>query len=644
MVERVSGGKALPSEVVEQIVAKTDGVPLFVEELTKTVVGSGLLREAADHYELTGPLPPLAIPSTLQDSLMARLDRLSTVREIAQLGATIGREFSYELLHAVSPLDEAALQRGLQQIVEAELIYQRGLPPQATYLFKHALIQDTAYQSLLKSKRQQYHQQIAQVLEECFPETKDTQPELLAHHYTAAGFLAQAIPYWQQAGQRALQRSAHVEAISHLTKGLELLKTLPDTPERAQRELTMQLALGSALMSIKGYSAPEVEQAYSRARELCRQLGETPQLSPVLFGLTAFRLVRGELQIAQELSEQLLRLAQSVQDPVLLVAAQNVLGQTLYHLGEFVLAREHLEQGIAVYDPQKHRVFASLYGTDQGPHCLCFGAYALWGLGYPDQALKRIHEALTLAQKFSHPFTVAIALVCVTLVHLFRREARATQEWAEATIALCSEQGFVEILTLGALWRGWALVEQGQGEEGIAQMHQGVATWQAMGADSFRPGSLGLLAQAYGKMGQGKEGLSVLAEALAIVDKTGIRFCEAELYRFKGELVLQSGVQGPESQVPKSQMLNPKSQEEAEACFLRAIDVARKQQAKSLELRAVMSLTRLWQQQGKTAEAHQLLSVIYSWFTEGFDTKDLQEAKALLAALDRQGGVAGASL
>jgi len=274
LIERVTGGKALPPEVVHHIVAKTDGVPLFVEELTKTVVESGLLTAVNNHYELKGPLPPLAIPSTLHDSLMARLDRLSTGREIAQLGAAIGREFSYELLAAVSPLNETILQEGLQQLVEVELVYQREVMPQATYLFKHALIQDTAYQSLLKSTRQQYHTKIAQALAEGFPETVEMQPELVAQHYTEAGLAAQSVPYWQKAGQKATQRSAHIEAISHLTKGLEVLKTLPDTPERTQHELTLQIALGAPLIATKGWATPEVESAYTRARELCRQVGK----------------------------------------------------------------------------------------------------------------------------------------------------------------------------------------------------------------------------------------------------------------------------------------------------------------------------------------------------------------------------------
>jgi len=316
MTGRVAHGKALPPEVLEQVVAKTDGVPLFVEELTKMVLESDLLQEQEKRYVLTGSLPPLAIPTTLHDSLMARLDRLATVKSLAQLGATLGREFSYELLQAVSPWDEGTLQHGLQQLVEAEFLYQQGLPPQATYLFKHALIQDAAYQSLLRSTRQQYHQRIAQVLEARFPATVETQPELVAHHYTEAGLLTQALPYWQQAGQQAVERSAHIEAISHFTKGLELLKLLPDTPARTQHELDFQIMLGPALMVTQGFTNPAVERIYTRARTLSQQIGESPQLFLALWGLWRFYVGRGELQTARELGEQLLALAEGGQDPI----------------------------------------------------------------------------------------------------------------------------------------------------------------------------------------------------------------------------------------------------------------------------------------------------------------------------------------
>src|SRR5262249_26616804 len=303
MTTQVAGGKLLPSQVLAQIVEKTDGVPLFVEEITKSLLESGQLRAVDGHYELLGSFSTFAIPATLQDSLIARLDRLVTAKGVAQIGATMGRQFSYELLQAVSQLDVITLQRELGRLVEAEIVYQRGVPPQATYVFKHALIQDAAYESLLKSTRQQYHQQIAQVLVERFPETAETQPELVAHHYTEAGLGAQAVPYWQRAGQRALQRSANPEAVQHLTKGLEVLQTLPDAPQRLQQELDLQLSLGPALTAVKGFGAPEVEQSYARARALCQQVGETPQLFPTLLGLCMFYQNRGALSTSRELGE-----------------------------------------------------------------------------------------------------------------------------------------------------------------------------------------------------------------------------------------------------------------------------------------------------------------------------------------------------
>src|SRR5713101_3989705 len=349
MVVEMTSGKALPAEVVRQIVAKTDGVPLFVEELTKMVVESGLVRQANGHYELTGPLPALAIPATLQDSLMARLDRLAPVREVAQLAATLGRDFSYDLLQRVSPLAEASLQQALAKLVEAEVLYQRGLPPQARYVFKHALIQDAAYQSLLKSARQQSHQQIAQVLEERFAETKETQPELLAHHYTAASLIAQAIPYWQQAGQRAIQRSAHAEAVGHFTKGLELLKTVPETPDRLRQELTLQTALSSALVVTKGLGAPEVRKAYDDARELAQRVGETPQLFPVLYGLSSYYVQQEEMRIASDLAEQCVALAERQQDSYLIIAACRLLVSTSFWSGNPKLAHEYCERGMTRY-------------------------------------------------------------------------------------------------------------------------------------------------------------------------------------------------------------------------------------------------------------------------------------------------------
>ncbi|MBI4234172.1 MAG: AAA family ATPase, partial [Chloroflexi bacterium] len=481
MVDRVAQGKGLPGEVVEQVVVKTDGVPLFVEELTKMVLESGLLVEREGRYELTGPLPPLAIPATLQDSLMARLDRLASVKEVAQLGSVLGREFSYEVLQVVSLSDEETLQRGLSQLVEAELLYQRGLPHQATYVFKHALVQEAAYQSLLKSRRQHYHQRIAQVLEERFPEMAETQPELLAHHYTEAGLVEQAIPCWQRAGERAAQRSACLEAIHHLKKGLELLKTLPDSPERVQRELNLQIALGAVLMSTKGWGAPEAEQVFARAQELCQQAEETPQVFLALLGIWLVYIARADYQTARKLGEQALGRARRLQDPALLMWTYHEMGVTFACLGELASAQEHVEQGIALYHSQQHRSFLS-FNHDPSVGCLTIASYFLEVLGYPDQALKRSREALTLARGLSHPQSLAFALAGAAWFHQLRREPQEALQRAEAVIALATEQGFPLYLGRGFIFRGWALAEQGQAEEGIAQMRQGLATYRATGA------------------------------------------------------------------------------------------------------------------------------------------------------------------
>jgi TOMM system kinase/cyclase fusion protein len=619
IVNRLTDGKTFPAEVLAQIVEKTDGVPLFVEEITKTVLESGHLKEVDDHYELTGSLSTFAIPATLQDSLMARLDRLGTVKGITQLAAVLGRQFAYPLLQTVSQVDDLTLQRELGRLVEAELVYQRGMPPQSTYVFKHALIQDAAYASLLKSTRQQYHQRIAQVLEAQFAETAEAEPELVAHHYTEAGLTETAVHYWHHAGQKAIERSAHVEAIAHLRQGLELLQTLPETLDRVQREVDLLLALGASLLATKGYGTPEVEQTYLRAHHLCQHLEEPQQLFPALRGLWTYYVIRAELQTAHALGAQLLTLAQQSQDSAMLVAAHRALGATLYHLGTAAEAHTHFTQGIALYDPQQHRTYALLYGEDAGVMCQSFAARALCILGYPDQGLARNNEALTLAQQSAHPFSLSYALGHAAIVHQFRREMHAVQERAEAVISLATDQGFPHWRAQGAILRGWTLAQQGQAQAGIEQIHQGLRAFRAAGAENFRPYFLALLAEAQGAIGQPEAGLTVLTEALTLTETTGERWYEAELYRLKGELLLQQ---------------NSDNQAEAESAFHHALEIARTQQAKSFELRAATSLARLWQQQGKRQEAHNLLAPVYHWFTEGFDTADLKDAKALLDELE----------
>jgi predicted ATPase len=623
VIRQIAHGKALPPEVVEQIVAKTDGVPLFVEELSKMVLESGLLQEQEDRYTLASPLSPLAIPATLHDSLMARLDRLATVKGLAQLGATLGREFSYELLHAVSPWDEGTLQRGLHQLVEAEFLYQRGLLPQATYLFKHALIQEAAYQSLLHSTRQQHHQHIAQVLEARFADLCATQPELLAHHYTEAGLIAQATPYWQQAGTQAIQRSANVEAIAHVQRGLELLTALPDTPQRTQHELDFLTTLGPALMATKGYAAPEVVHAYTRARALCQQVGETPEHVPVLWNLWFFYMARAEHQTAMELGEQCLQIAHRVQDAALLLEAHYALGSSWFLLGNPALAGTYLEQTIALYDAAQHHGLAYRYGGID-PGMAGFGVYAwvLWLRGYPAQARTHSARALSLAQQRAHPFSLARTLHYDALLCQLRRDAPAARDQADAETTVATAQSFALARATGLIMRGWAIAVQERSTEGLVQIRQGLDTYRSTGAECQRPHYLTLLAEASGLLGQPEGGLTALEEAMTLIEKTSERYYEAELHRQRGELLLLHAEGGGQN-----------AELTAEESFQQALDVSRQQQARSFELRAAMSLARLWQRQGKRQEAYNLLAPIYGWFTEGFDTMDLQEAGALLAEL-----------
>ncbi len=622
LVKRLAGGKDLPAEVAEHIVAKTDGVPLYVEELTKMLLESDLLEEETEFYVLTGLLSDATIPATLQDSLMARLDRSPTVKEVAQLGAVLGREFAYEMLQALMIVEEPTLQDGLGQLVGTEMLYQRGRIPRSKYIFRHVLIRDAAYQSLLRRTRQRVHQQVAQLFEARFPEVVATQPELVAHHYTEAGLVEQAIGYWHRAGERAVEQSAHVEAIAHFTTGLELLRALPDTTERWQHELTLQLSLGGSLHITKGQAAPEVEHAYSRAHALCQLLEDTPQLFPALFGLFRFYDGRAQLQTSRALGEQLLSVAQQTQDLQLLMIAHYALGRTRLILGDFGPARTHFEESLAFYDPQQRdSPVIGIALRDLEPACQAHAAVALWFLGYPDQAMTGVRDALSQAQTLAIPFRLAHALTWTAILHLYRREGPATQTRAEEAIALADEQGFTWSSAQGRFCRSWALTEQGLGVEGVAQMRQSLTAWRATGAEVGVTLVLTKLAEACGQVGQAEEGLTVLSEARALVDKTKEGWWEAELHRLRGELLLSLSVD---------------NRVEAAACFQQALNIARHQHAKSWELRAATSLARLWQQQRKHQEAHELLAPVYGWFTEGFDTADLIEAKHLLDELSEE--------
>ena len=617
LIVHQAAGKRVPSEVVEHIVSRADGVPLYVEELTKSILESDYLHEEADRYTLDGSLAEVAIPATLQDSLMARLDRLPTLREVAQLGAVLGREFAYEMLRHLAPLEESVLRNGLGQLVANELLYQRGRPPRARYIFKHALIQDAAYQSLLKRTRLQYHRQVAVLMKEQFPETAEAHPELVAHHYMEAGCTGEAVAYLQKAGQIALGRSANVEAAVHFERGLELLPELPETRERHERELKIQMALGPAVVANRGFADANVGRAYARAWELCQLLEDSAHLPLVLRGMELFHYVRGELNKAREFAKQLLDLAEQKQDPALLVGSCQALGQTLFQLGDLIAARRTVEQGIALFDPARHRL-SNWPGGQAGEQCYLYGAFALWMLGYPDQAIRRDEDALAMANDLSIPANLINTLVFVAAVHVLRRDLSAARQRAEAAMEMSAEQGTPWFLAYGTVLRGWARAALNQGEDSIAEIQQGIAAYRATGSQTWLPFFLALQAETYAWFERIDDGLASVAEGLAIADKTEERCWQAELIRIKGNLLLAASSNSPG---------------EVESCFLRALDTARREQAKSWELRAATSLSRLWRSQGKKAEARQLLAETYGWFTEGFDTPDLRDAKALLDEL-----------
>ena len=583
----------------------------------RTLVETGVLAGERGAYRLTQALPSLQVPATVQAVLAARIDRLPPeAKQLLQTAAVIGTEVPGPLLTAIADLPDTELHRHLTYLQAAEFLYETCLFPELEYTFKHALTQEVAYNALLLERRRGLHERTGQAIEALFPSRLAEHYGTLAHHYSRSGNAGKAVEYLQRAGQQAVQRSAYAEAIGHVTTALDLLRTLPDTIERAQQELVLQTTLAQSWRATKGSTSPEVERAATRARELCQQVGETRQLLPVLSILEGLYRLRAELATARELAEQLLRLAQRTQEPVHLAQAHTTLGMTLYTLGELVTARAHLEQAIAVYGSQSHGFQALRTLPTPWVSCLSYTAWVLWLLGYPEQALEKSQEALTLAQEQAHPFSLAQALLWAAGLRQFRRERAEAQAQAETAMILSTEQGFPVWLAIATMQWGWALAAQGHGGEGIAQIHQGLAAMRATGVELGRPHWLALLAEAYGHVGQTQEGLTVLAEALATVHSRAGRWWEAELYRLKAELLLQSGVQGLESEVLTPDPELQTRDAEAEACLHQALEIARHQEAKSLELRAAMSLVRLWQQQGKRTEAYKLLAPIYGWFTE----------------------------
>lgn len=620
LVESLLVIEALPTSVKDLILDRSQGNPFFIEEVVRSLIEGGLVYRKGGFWRARGEIDSLVVPESVQSVILSRVDYLEEDwKYVLQIAAVIGLVFPRRVLEYAAQ-QQAALASSLWKLEDRALIYQERTIPEEEYSFKHVLTQETIYQNILKGRRRAIHRQVAEAIEALYSDSLDEYYEQLAYHYEQGSKVEQAIAYLLKAGEKAKRSSANEVAITHFTRGLALLKMLPDTSARAQTELTLQIALGLPLVLTRGHAAPEVEKTYARARVLSEHVyaGDISQHFYVLLGLRRYYFGRGEYQAAYEQGERLLALAHKGQDRSHLSRAHGMHGELLYWLGAFTQSREHCMQGAALYDRQQHRFHAFLYGNDTGVLCGASEALALWHLGYPDQALKRAGEMLTLAQELSHPFTLVLALNYTILLHQCRREVGAVQEWLEALLRISTEQDFALYSAWGTVVWGWSLAEQGELEEGITQMQRGLAAWRARGLGIMQPKHLSFLAKAYGNIGQVGQGLSALNEALRLADKNGERCWEAELYRLKGELLLQAEADG---------------KAEAEACFLEAIEVSRQQKAKSWELRATMSLSRLWQKQDRQAEARQMLAKIYGWFTEGFDTVDLKEAKALLEAL-----------
>jgi class 3 adenylate cyclase/predicted ATPase len=614
------------------ILAKTEGNPFFIEEIVQELV-----EEEVEARHVASLPETLHLPATVQAILASRIDRLPAAeKSLLQTLAVIGKEFSLTLIQQVVDQPESHVLALLSHLQAAEFIYEQAAFPDVKYVFKHAFTQEVAYNSLLLEHRRVLHECTAQAIETLFHSRLEDHYNELAQHYTHSGNTGKAIEYLRLAGRQALQRSANEEAITHLTGALEFLKTLPDSPERIQQELMLQIALGVPLQALKGPAAPEAEAVYARARELCQQLEDAPQLIPVLGGLWSFYLLRGELDLARDLAERILALARDVEAPALLLQAHRMVSTTVLWRGELDAVQEHLQEVLALYDPQQHRSHAFLYyGLDPGAVCLAIEACALWFLGYPDQSVTKAAAALKLAQELAHPPSLAFVLSYIALLDRLRGEPQAVQERARAMISLAQEQGLPFWATQGPIHLGWALAVQGQYDAGVVSIRQGLAEQREMGVRLAEPLNLGVLAEACQKAGQNEKGLAVVTEALETLNVTGERVCEAELYRLKGELLRSMGEQESGragEQIPHSST-PPFPHSSPEECFLKAIDIARQQQAKSLELRAVMSLSRLRQQQGRKEEARQQLAEIYGWFTEGFTTADLRGAKGLMEEL-----------
>jgi class 3 adenylate cyclase/tetratricopeptide (TPR) repeat protein len=616
MIVGVTGGKALPGEIADQIADRTDGVPLFVEELTKAVIESGMLTDLGDHYSAAGPLTPLAIPASLEASLLARLDRLAPVREVAQIGAALGRQFSHEMIAAVASMPSAQLDAALAQLVGAELIYRRGTAPDAEYTFKHALVQDAAYGTLLRGRRQQLHARIAATLEDRFPEIVAAQPALLAHHCTEAGLTEKAVDYWRAAGRQAWGRSAVAEAVALLRRGLAVIPELPDTDRRRERKLDLLTALGQALNMSRVWGAPELREVSARARELASALNRPRALASALWGQINDHWARSDLQRAQSLAAELFELGDTADDVPTQVIGCITRGYICMSLGEFAMGRAYLEKGLALYDPADRASYAELLPQDARVQLGVNGAQILGPLGYFDQALFHSDAALDEARRLAHAPTLAWGVAGAWVIRWFVRvDPGLLLPYADELLALGTEHGLGAFRAFALSVRGWCLAASGQAEEGIALVTAGLAAWDELAVLAYRPWFLNFLGDACRMAGQWQAALIHFAAARRLAEETGDRWFLAETLRLNGEVLRATGDSAA-----------------AEASYREAIALAQ-QQAKLWELCATMSLMRLWRDPGTRGEAYDLLAAVYGWFSEGFGTPVLQEARVLLDEL-----------
>jgi len=620
IVARVTKGKAIPAALLDEIAAKTDGVPLFVEEFTKTVLESPSLRETADAWVLDGPMDSIAIPTSLHDSLMARLDRLQSVKEVAQTAACIGREFDHRLLSEISPLSAEGLTGALGRLIEAELLFRRGMPPSATYIFKHALVRDAAYESLLRSSRRQVHARIVNALESGFGVRDSAETVLLAQHSEAAELKDKAIDYWQQAGQQAIERSSNVEAIAHLTRGVELIKTLPPTMELNRRELKLQTMLGGPMISTKGYGALETGAVFARARELSEKVEDSTLLFPVLYQQWVYDLIGSRIQESQQRAVNFLQLVGGQDDSGSKIIGHRINAVSLFYRGELAAARDAFEAALALYDPAEHRDLAFRFGQDPRAACLAFLTVIDHVTGYPERAARRSVTAVEHAEQTKHANTLAYTLSFGPVRSaMIGRDLVAADGLFERLLALAEEQGLAMWKGYAQVYKGWILARKGRGSEAVEVAERGMAGLSSTRTALDHPLAACCLAEAYGADGRHDDAIGALDDAIASAERTDERWFEAEIHRLRAQWILTHG--GDEAEA------------EAERLFHKSIATARRQGARLWELRAATDLARLWGRQGERSRAFDLLAPLHSWFTEGLRTPDLMDAEALQSDL-----------